>query len=93
VGFLSWQVDATLVVSDETLSTGPGKTGLGSLDGCLWVWSYREQAFICAGEAHVPRAAIDVEIASYQDPIVRSSIRTRALALALGALCAVERKP
>ena len=89
----SWDVDATLIVLRETISFAvQGRTNLGSLAGTLWVWNYREQAFVCAGEARVPHAEMTGGFNDPQAHSVRDSIRMRALAQAVGALRAVERR-
>ena len=89
----SWNVDATLILRRETISYAvQGTTNLGSLAGTLWVWSYREQAFVCASEVRVLHAEMHGGFHDPQAHTVRDSIRMRALAQAVGALRAVERR-
>ena len=79
------------MVSDEANSFSfQDKTNFGALEGTLWVWSYREHAFICAGETHVLHAEMDGTFEDNQATTVRDSVRMRALAQALGALRSVD---
>ena len=94
VDLAAWEVDATLIVSRENLSFSvQGKTTFGNLEGTLWVWSYREQAFVCAAEVSVPHAGMQSGFTDRQAPTVRDSIRMRALAQAVGNLRTIERQP
>jgi hypothetical protein len=87
-----WNADATLAISVENLSYAlSGETSLGSLRGILWVWSYRQQAFVCGGEARVLGSELAGGFTDQQAPTVKASIRMRALAYALSTLRAVER--
>jgi hypothetical protein len=87
----SWDVDATLAIGIENLSYAlSGKTSLGSLRGILWVWSYRQQAFVCGGEVRVLGSELAGGFTDQQSPTVKASIRMRALAHALSTLRAVE---
>jgi hypothetical protein len=89
----SWDVDATLILLRETPSYSlQDTTNLGSLLGMLWVWSYREQAFICGGEARIQHAGMRGSFRDPQAPTFRDSILMHAVAQALGALHAIDRK-
>jgi hypothetical protein len=90
----SWDADATLAISIENLSYAlTGRTSLGSLRGMLWVWSYRQQAFVCGGEVRALGSELAGGFTDQQAPTVKASIRMRALAHALSTLRAVERTP
>jgi hypothetical protein len=56
-----------------------------------WLWSYREQAFVCAGQARVSSVGFAGMFSDAQAPIARDALRMRALAIAADALRAVER--
>jgi len=94
VDLAAWEVDATLVVSRENLSFSvQGETTFGNLEGTLWVWSYHEQAFVCAALVRVPHAGMKSGFTDHQAPSVRDAIRMRALAQAVSGLRTVERRP
>jgi hypothetical protein len=84
-------VDATLVLFGEGISFAvQNRINLAPLRGMLWVWSYREQAFVCAGEARIPGATLNGVFHDDQATIVRDSLRMRAVAQAIGTLRSVE---
>ncbi len=90
----SGEIDGTLLVWGEAKSYSiQDHTYLGTLAGTLWVWSYREQAFVCAGKADAPPAGMKGGFYDPQAATVRDAIRMRALARAVAALRPVVRRP
>lgn len=89
-----FDLDASLVVSRElpALSVG-GSTELGKLDGALWLWSYRDQRFVCAAEIHLPRAGMPDGITDRDAEAARDALRMQSVALAVRSLRAVARQP
>ena len=87
-----WDSDGTLVVARETPSYSTyGQSNLGLVYATLWLWSYHEQSFVCAGQARVLPVGFNGMFSDAQAPIARDALRMRALAIAADALRAVER--